>query len=195
MSYEPKAGTKAETALQALDGPMTSAQLAAVLGVHVKGVEANLATPLKRGAIIRVWDETGKLHFHRADSVLPDRFSISKGDMPSVQPSNIPPGEIPQLKTYNPADPFGLVAKSSQLAQSVLAQSIGAAAPEPKEEKPQPIAAPMPKAMPTVSEHFVAGLFSNGELQITVGERTLTLSAAHTRELFDYLDKVVRADA
>lgn len=56
------------------------------------------------------------------------------------------------------------------------------AAQLPAEDKP---------ALPSHdAERFVAGLLSSGELQLSIDGKTLTLTPAYTRELYQYLNKI-----
>lgn len=62
--YVPRPGSKVALAIAALqDGPKTTQQLGNVIGCASDAVHALLHRPLAQNAIVKLWDEKGRLHF------------------------------------------------------------------------------------------------------------------------------------
>lgn len=192
-TYTPRVGSKVELAtLQLSDGPMSAAELAAAIGMAKCDLSATLAAAIEHGVIRRVKDETGLHHYALGGQVLDGRFTdaggrvvpdapmVRKVDEPSVKASaealaaaNMFSGRIPTFPT-NPltTKPKEKMQRTSRVLVKRETATVATEPPAPQEEK------------------LVAGLFNTGELMISAGDQTLRLSQKHTRELFEYLDKI-----
>lgn len=66
--YVPRPGSKVALAIAALQsGPKTTHQLGNAMGCTSDAVHALLHRPLAQTAIVKLWDETGRLHFALPD--------------------------------------------------------------------------------------------------------------------------------
>lgn len=189
-TYKPRSGSAGVKAIQALlDGPMSSKELGPAIGVPPEDVNANLAAAVKGHAIGKVQDENGVLHFALPGMEIDDKFKPYIG-----RRANDP----------NPDDPFGLVAQAaaarqaringgSQLGQAARNESSAPQAAKPATAPAAPAektGAPLRTGLLAETDDFVAGLMSNGELQIAAGNDRITLSSANTGRLVGYLEKV-----
>lgn len=198
-TYTPRPGTKVALVADALsEGPMNTAQIGELLKMDPSGLNALLAIPLDREFFIKVKDAAGLLHYALGGTVLSERFTAlpsflnvgpadrhrgpELADAPVVK-RVAAPSVTPSASAMAFAHPFRRSAASEQ------PEAVSTDAAEPATAAEQTAKAPAAPATPA-EKSLVAGLFSNGELEIAVGNQSLRLSASHTRELFDYLDKI-----
>lgn len=192
-NYAPRRGSKVEAATQALnDGPMTTTQLAAAISMAKCDLPATLAAAIDHGVIRRVKDETGLIHYALGGQVLDGRFSDADGrtmpDTPMVR-SVKEPSVKASATALAAANVFG------GHAVAFPSNPLRAKAKEKATRKPRVLvkvetaqACFVPSAPP--EEKLVTGLFNTGELMISAGAQSIRLSEKHTRELFEYLDKI-----
>lgn len=166
--YTPRAGSKVALGIEQLaHGPATNAQLALAMDCEEVNIGALLQKAKDAGAVIRVNDAQGVLHWALASAELPPGF-VRKG-----------------ISAIEAADPFGLAAKRNGAggdAQGTMdADKSGSqelAAPGTHVDPARPIA---PARGP-----FLAALFSTGELMIQVGDDQIFLGRDHQRQLQQY---------
>lgn len=211
--YIPRLGSKVDAAVQALqNGPMHGGQLAAAIHMAKGDLPATLAAAIDHGCIIRVQDQDGLMHYALGGQVLDERFTAydeggegtstrSRGRALTGAPlvrSVTKPSVSPWPEALTVANLFrrrpAPQAESQPEAKANDSGQSAAATANAEQGRQVKIArrrAPLPTA-PAVNdqEQLVAGLFNNGELAISVGSQYIKLNPAHTRQLFDYLDKI-----
>lgn len=212
--YTPRPGSKTESAILAMnDGPVPTAQLAAIMACGSASVGAGLGSALKGGLVMRVVDEAQNMHFALTSMCLPEGFAVWK-----TKDSHTPAGGAALSgRRADPADPFGLVAKRTapKPAGGIDIDAAGQRQKEPAQvpKAPptafaKPLAAPArPAAVPQVAiavkisgpavpgdvkeiaDDFVAAVFSTGELMIRVGKDEVRLSPVHQRKLEQFVSR------
>ncbi|WP_136414780.1 hypothetical protein [Herbaspirillum sp. ST 5-3] len=192
-NYTPRAGSKVEAATQALnDGPMTTAQLASAIGMAKCDLPATLSAAIDHGVIRRVKDETGLMHYALCGQVLDGRFTDAGGrTMPDTQMVR----SVTKPSVNASAEALGAANLFGARGGIFPANPLTARPKEPVARKPRAMAkvetSPVASEPPAQQEEkLVAGLFNTGELMISAGEKSIRLSQQHTRELFEYLDKI-----
>lgn len=214
--YTPRPGSKTESAILAMnDGPVPTAQLAAIMECPTASVGAGLGSALKGGLVMRVVDEAENMHFALTSLGLPEGFSAwkPKDSWPAAAGATALAGS-----RADPGDPFGLVAKKATPAL-FGGVDIDAAAQQQREEPAQvrmapptafakppatparPVAAPLvdiavkisdaavPGTANEIADDFVAAVFSTGELMIRVGKDEVRLTPVHQRKLEQFVSR------
>lgn len=207
-AYYPREGSKANKAVKAIEeAPMSRNDLAAEIGLPVNSVDAAMATAMANGLVVRMRDKAGVLYFGLGDkqydvqrfTLIDDKHRLH--DSPVVR-SVVTPSVKPTSEALAAANLFRNVGTREMEGQSATkaedqhhdqgkiknahqAQIIASVMTKPKSDVTTPAA-----TLPSQTIDFAAGLFSNGELVITAGQDTIKLCPKHTRELFDYLDKI-----
>jgi hypothetical protein len=191
--YTPRTGTKAATAAEALkNGPMNCTELGQLLDVPAGSVGAHLKRAIEEQFIVRVKDSSGLLHFALASNTPDDDFDPEQAQQQAPADG------------FNPADPFGLVARSRSPSNAAASVRISAQAPagvappqqrtEPAKVSPRPAAKAKPAKTPTaraqddvVSSMSVGGiqliLWRAGNLVISANDNTVDLQPDQARAL------------
>lgn len=206
-TYTPRPGTKVAQATQAmLDGPMPTVALGAVMDCPPGNVSAFLKPALENGFIIKLKDESGLLHFSLKGMVVDERFTPFDSGGGGTSPNALgkPLTEAPLVRSVKSpavgpsaaaiafANPFAKF-RSSTAAPRETYDELKERLKRPAGAKPAAEASPPPASPLTQDpavEKFVAGMFSNGDLQIAVGDKNITLCLDHTRQLRTFLDKI-----
>lgn len=205
--YIPRLGSKVALAIDAMrDGPKSRDEVAKLFGCEPRDLHAFLNDPLKNGLLIKLKDQDGLLHFGVKGTVFDERFTPyeSGGKGTSTNARGKPLTEAPLVRSVKSpsvgpsaaaiafANPFAKI-RSSTAAPHETYDELKERLKRPAGAKPAAEAsppAPPPLTQDPAVEKFVAGLFSNGELKIEVGDKNITLSLDHTRQLLTFLEKI-----
>jgi hypothetical protein len=206
-AFSPRPGSKVSLAVQALlDGPMNTEALAGVMDSPSNSVRGMLSIPVERGLLVKVQDSTGMLHYALTGMSIDEQFVPYKGRAPGEAKLPLSPVLYPQAKTnVNPADPFGLLARSKAPADVGVRPAAALSVvkdearseiqeekmPAPREPVIPPAAAPAPAAAPITlapaAGSFEAAAFLSGDLVITVDGVSVRLTPAHQLQLDGFL--------
>lgn len=182
--YLPRPGSKVAEAIEALsNGPMTPRELAQVLQRDSSAINTLLLRALTHQAIIKVKDKRGRLYFAIPNATLHEQFTPAhagtstpiNADTPSKQ--NIlqliaSTGKTPSLISSNVRSIHG-----PEHSESLISNE------QTSPESPSP-------SIDANSAPVIAGLFSDGELTISIGGECLQLDTSQRQQLYAYLHKI-----
>ncbi len=182
--YFPRPGSKVAEAIEALsNGPMTPKELAHVLQRDSSAINTLLLRALTHEAIIKVKDKRGRLYFATPNATLPEEFTPLHTGKSTLVNANTPSkqnilqliastGKAPALISSN-ARPTHVQEHDERL---ILDEHTSPEPPSPPNDS---------KSAPVI-----AGLFSDGELTISIGGECLQLDTSQRQQLYAYLHKI-----
>lgn len=182
--YTPRPGSKVAEAINVLsNGPMTPKELAQALQRESSAINTLLLRALTHEAIAKVKDKRGRLYFALPDAILDDQFIAAHATTPVM----------PDTDTPVPANILPLQIAASSRAPSLISSNVHAI--NSHEHEKYPIAhdenlIAVPLAGNATSHPVIAGLFSDGELTISIGGECLQLDTAQRQQLYAYLHKI-----
>lgn len=196
-NYVPRPGTRSAAALNALvKRPMSTSTLANAIDCAVGSVNASIQPALDHGLIIKLKDSAGLLHFALASKPIDDGFAEYSSnartphnapdkqltDAPLVRKTTSPPEISAEARAA--AAPFGLNRPVNSPAQYKDDQQPheGLASGATLGRR-SPAVAPTITPTQPADDGFMAGMFSNGEIVITLGPQYIKLTPNNARQL------------
>ncbi|MFC7287852.1 hypothetical protein ACFQPC_07380 [Herminiimonas glaciei] len=183
--YSPRPGSKIAEAIDAIrNGPMTPRELAKVLQRDSSAINTLLLRALTHAAIIKVKDQRGRLYFAAPDTVLDRQFTVvSKDDSEITVANSRSKQNILRLQHTQTGEGATLI--SSNVHPITGHEHGGRYTPDHSDTE---AVAPIP--VNSTSTPVIAGLFSDGELTISIGGECLQLDTAQRQQLYAYLHKI-----
>lgn len=182
--YFPRPGSKVAEAIEALsNGPMTPRELAHVLQRDSSAINTLLLRALTHEAIIKVKDKRGRLYFATPNATLHEEFTPAHPRKSTIVNANTPSKQnILQLIASSGKTPTLI----SSNARATHAQEHDEGLIPDEHTSPEPPSPPIDsKSVPVI-----AGLFSDGELTISIGGECLQLDTSQRQQLYAYLHKI-----
>ncbi|MNR89014.1 hypothetical protein D3C72_199680 [compost metagenome] len=180
-SYSPRQGSKIAEAMDALRlRPMTARELARILERDSSAINTLLLRALNHGAIIRVRDPHGRLHFALGDTELQSQFTLAEEE---------------QTNSSNTSSE-GAAQQNSQYMHTPSSDAVGSPDMQPlpfhERENMHPELQMNHRQSATASDSppVIAGLFADGELTISIGGECLQLNTTQRQQLYAYLHKI-----
>lgn len=180
--YSPRTGSKVAEAIDALsNGPLTPKELAHALQRDSSAINTLLLRALTHGAIVKVKNRRGRIYFATPDTVLDEQFIATHRNESGIADTDTAPKQnIHQLQ-------IAASEKAATLVSSnVRSMTAHENSPAPSTEH---IDVPSP-SFDSKSPPVIAGLFSDGELTISIGGECLQLDTSQRQQLYAYLHKI-----
>jgi predicted transcriptional regulator len=185
--YSPRPGSKIAAAIDAVrNGPMTPRELAKVLQRDSSAINTLLLRALTHAAIIKVKDPRGRLYFATPDTVLDQQYTVvGKDETEAAENHTQVKQNIIRLQVAATGKHSTLI--SSNVHTIASPHSDTSHAPDANDRQDE--------ALPAINNNsasppVVAGLFSDGELTISIGGECLQLDTAQRQQLYTYLHKI-----
>lgn len=181
--YSPRPGSKIAEAIDAVrKAPLTPRELAQVLQRDSSAINTLLLRALTHSAIIKVKDQRGRLYFAAPDTILDHQFTaVSKN-------------ETGIAGTASKQNILRLQSTSNGKAATLISSNVHPISGHENGERHVPEHSDTDEAPPapfnTMSAPVIAGLFSDGELTISIGGECLQLDTAQRQQLYSYLHKI-----
>ncbi|MNK04379.1 hypothetical protein D3C87_222410 [compost metagenome] len=184
LRYSPRPGSKIAQAIDAVrKAPLTPRELAEVLQRDSSAINTLLLRALTHGAIIKVKDRRGRLYFAAPDTVLDQQFTIVGQDA-STMTDSVAPSKQNILRLQIAANGKAATLISSNVHPISEQNGDDTAPPSTGHEEA------VPTPVNSTSAPVIAGLFSDGELTISIGGECLQLDTAQRQQLYAYLHKI-----
>ncbi|RQO33379.1 hypothetical protein DBR37_14350 [Herminiimonas sp. KBW02] len=160
---------------------MTPKELAKVLQRESSAINTLLLRALTHEAIIKVKDTRGRLYFAAPDTVLEGQFIAV----------NMHDAVTGSVDTPSKQNILQLQIASSGKVPALISSNVHAINGHENGEKytTEHAESPPPGINPT-SPPVIAGLFSDGELTVSIGGECLQLDTAQRQQLYAYLHKI-----
>ena len=180
--YSPRPGSKVAEAIDALgNGPMTPKELAHVLQRDSSAINTLLLRALTHEAIIKVKDRRGRLYFATPDTILDEQFVPTPQGESGIADSDT--SSKPNILQLQRASAEKTPALISSNVYSMSGHENGTPSSIEHIEFPS-------LSFESKSPPVIAGLFSDGELTISIGGECLQLDTAQRQQLYAYLHKI-----
>lgn len=182
--YSPRPGSKIAEAIDAVrNGPMTPRELAKVLQRDSSAINTLLLRALTHAAIIKVKDQRGRLYFAAPDTILDRQFSVvSKDDFEIKDSNSLSKQNILRLQRRLNGEVATLISSN---VHPITGNEHGDSYTSEYSDAEATATTPVNSSTPVI-----AGIFSDGELTISIGGECLQLDTTQRQQLYAYLHKI-----